>query len=286
METKSLIDKINSKDRFDVGNLLNQREHQGFKTSVTAFDEFGNALWTQQNQTVLGGALFVLEKLFNVRSSISVDTINNIMDINAAGSNKPGNYTADDIIQLWGIGNGGAGDALASVRDVKFYEREIAQKGQGASQMIPFRMTTKPLDGSEASQYTLRKEISGHYAYYGKQFEITPTIKALWKDGEDGEDGTEVPEDVYNTERADDIEVFVELNLKLNKKDVREWYEYNGEPEKCRVNTIGLFFARKYEVEPSRNDYTNVKLFSKLNFDNEPLSNNKEILFVYRIYIS
>lgn len=283
METKNL--KFN--DFISPKDMISNRKvkHQGFNTRVECRDEFGNVMFTAPNQTVLGGALFVLEKLFNIRATLTIDTINNIMDINAADSNKSGNYQYDDIVSIWGIGIGGSGEAFGSVRDVKFYEREIAQNGQGASEMVPFRMTSVPLEGTEADKYSLRKEIDGHYAYYAKGFEIDPFIKALWKDGEEGEDGTEVTDDVYTSEREDEIEVFVELHLKINKKEAREWFEYNGEIEKARVNSIGLMYGRKYEVETGRFDHTNVKLFSKLNFDNEPMSNNKELNFTYRIFV-
>lgn len=275
-----LNDKVMTMEQFEKKST--------FKTQIEARDEFGNLLWTQENQTVLGGALFVLEKIFNIRAALVVDTINNIMDINAADSNKPGPYTTDDVVALWGIGCGGSGDAFGSVRDVNYYEREIAQNGQGATEMIPFRLTTTPLEGLNSDKYFLRKETpEGYFAYYAKGFEIEPFIKVLWKDGEDGEDGSEVPSDVYNTDRTDEIETFVEMHLKITKKDVREWFEYNGEIEKSRINTIGLMFGRKYEVEPGRYDYTNVKLFSKLNFDNEPLGSlSKEISFTYRIFVS
>lgn len=277
---KILNDKIVTFEQFT------QSDKKGFRTEIIATDEFGNELFRTENQTVLAGGMFVLEKLFNIRATLDVDTINNIMGINSEDSNKPGVYTFDDIVCLWGIGCGGSGEAFGSVREVKYYEREIGQNGQSETQMIPFRLVKLPLEGVDADKYYMRKQIGEYYAYYAKGFEIDPFIKVLWKDGAEGVDGSEVPPDVYNTDRTDEIETFVELHLKITKYDVKEWFEYNGEVEKARINTIGLFLGRKYEVEPGRYDYTNVKLFSKLNFDNEPLVNNKEINFTYRIFIA
>lgn len=279
---KILNDKIMTFEQFEPTNK------SGFKTEIIATDEFGNELFRSQNQTVLGGGLFVLEKLFNIRSKFNVATINKIMGIdekNPVGTEK---YTADDVVCLWGIGCGGSGDAFGSVREVKYYEREIGNNGQSQSEMIPFRMVKSPLDADETNKYHLRKQIGEYYAYYAKEFEVEPFIKVLWKDGANGEDGNEVTEEVYGTERTDEIETFIEIHLKLTKNDIVEWFDYNNNVEKARVNTIGLFFARKAKVEdvPERYDYINVKLFSKLTFDNEPKGDNKEINFTYRIFVA
>ena len=104
--------------------------------------------------------------------------------------------------------------------------------------------------------------------------------------GVNGEDGTEVTDGVHNTSRTEDIETFVEMHLKLDNTDIREYFDFNGEIEQARVNTIGLFTAEKVALESGGYDYKNVKLFSKFNFTNEGLSNKKTINFVYRIYVS
>ena len=133
----------------------------------------------------------------------------------------------------------------------------------------------------------MKKDLgNGYTAYYGKTFETTPFIRTLWRDGVEGEDGTEVTDGVHNTTRTEDIEVFVEMHLKIEKNDIREFFEMNGEIEKARVNTIGLFTARKVALPEGGYRYENVKLFSKFNFDNEALSSRKQVNLTYRIYAS
>jgi len=263
-----------------------KKEQPSFRTSITAIDEFGDVLFSMEhNMVVLGGAITVLEKMWNVRSQLMVDTINNIADIDPAVQPATELLPADDYVCLWGVGIGGAGDAFGSVRDVKYYEREIGQN-MHTTQMVPFRVVTSKLTGDDAEKYWLMKDLgNGYYAYYGKTFESEPFIRSLWRDGAEGEDGTEVTEDVYMTDRTEDIETFVEMHLKLEKKDIREWFEMNGEIEQARVNTIGLFTARK--VANTGGDgyhYENVKLFSKFNFDSEPLQHAKTLLLIYRVY--
>lgn len=280
-------------DRLSTLDSLQQEYSQGvkpktFRTSISATDEFGNVLFShEENETVLGGAITVMEKLWGVRSSLQVATINEIMDINTNVATDPTSpLVQDDVVCLWGVGIGGSGDAFGSIRKVNFYEREVGQNGQ-KDEMIPFRVTQTQLTGDDANKYhMMQQREDGLFAYYLKNFEIAPQIKVLWKDGEEGEDGSEVEVDVHNTRRKDLIEAFVEMHLKLSKKDVREWFDINGNIQMSRINTIALFTGRRVEIAPGVYDYVNVKMFSKLNLDNEPLTNTKEINFTYRVYTS
>ena len=202
---------------------------------------------------------------------------------------------------MWGIGIGGSGEAFGSVRDVKFYEREIGQNGY-TTQMIPFRVTPAAIDDVDSKYYLRKKMIypntsstDAFYSYYAKEFEVEPFIRTLLRDGAEGEDGSEVTDGVHDRQPTYEIETFVEMHLKLEKSDAREYFEYNGNIEQARINTIGLFTGRKVAIDiqdstghkvGTRYDYKDVKLFSKFNFDNEALVNKKEINFTYRIYVS
>lgn len=265
---------------------LKQQQNKTFRTSIDAIDQFGNVLFTRkQNNVVLGGSIYVLEKLLNVRSSLQAATLNDIMTIN----NTNPAFTATDTIPqnhymcLWGAGIGGSGDSIGSVKTVNFYEREIGSNGNNA-EMVPFRVVDSILTGTDATQYFFRKQMANNqYGYYLKAFQSTPTIKILWNDGVDGEDGTEVTADVYNTNRTDAIEVFAEILLQLTQKDIREYFTMLGTIEKARVNTIALCCGIKQEISSGVYDYANVVMDTKLNFGNEMLE-NKDITFRYRIF--
>jgi hypothetical protein len=259
-----------------------------FRTELIAYNEFGEKVFSHEdNETVLGGALIVLEKLANVESTLKVASINHIMNINDLVPTAESSATADDILIGWGVGIGGSGDAFGSRVEVKFQEREIGQNGH-SGQMVPFRVVSEPFDPTsvEAAKYWLRKKREdGYYEYYGKSFEAEPIIKVLYQDGVDGEDGTEVEDDVYNTTRTDPIEVFLEMTLKITSKDIREYFEHLDQVEAARFNTIGLFVGRKTEIDTGYIDYTNVKMFSKVTLDNEPLANSKSLTMIYRIFV-
>ena len=262
--------------------------HQGPKTRITVADEFGDILLDyESNMVLLGGAITTLEKLFNVRSPLTIDTINDICHIPPEGDAETDILPQEHAVCLWGIGIGGCGDAFGSVRDVKYYEREIGQKGTGLTEMIPFRVVTAPFDDDNAEMYFMMKELTqGHYGYYAKAFDEVPFIRSLWKDGPEGEDGTEVTGNVWDTTRTESIETFVEMHMTLDKRDIREWFELNGEIEQARVNTIGLFSATPVYEDNVLVGYKDVKLFSKFNMTSEAMAGQKTLKIKYRIYAS
>lgn len=283
--TIRLNDVTNPTDRLSVGGSvkplrIEQKQDKVLRTKIIGLDTLtGEQLFETENQIVLGGALFILEKVFNVESSLFVDYLNNIMGI--ANENPiEEKYPKDTCVCLFGVGTGGCGDASTSVIDVKYYEREIFD-------MVPFRVTDEELKGADLDKYWFKRpEADGKTSYFLKRFEQQPEIKVLWKDGEEGEDGSEVDGNVHNTQRTEPIETFVEMILKINKKDVREYFEINGDIESARINSIGLFTGNLQTFEDGHKDYKQVKLFSKLNIPNEMLVLSKDITIVYRIYTS
>ena len=185
---------------------------------------------------------------------------------------------ADTHVCLFGVGVGGCGDSIRSVKDVNFVEREIFE-------MVPFRITDEDLNPSEQKKYFFKMEKDNKTHYYLKTFEQQPVIKALWKDSDDqDDDGSEVEAGVHESTRTEPIETFVEMILKITKKDVRDYFELYGDIEQCRINSIGLFTGAKRNLSDGTTDYQQVKLFSKLNIPNEMLTLKKDLTIVYRIY--
>ena len=283
----NLNDNLNSTDKLANGQCkkvepmrLETTQGKVLKTKIIGLDTLtGDKLFEEENQIVLGGALYILEKVFNVEAPINVAYLNDIMGI--ATNNPIGElYPKESGVCLFGVGTGGCGDASRSVVDVKYYEREIFD-------MIPFRITDEEFSGADINKYWFkRRENDGKISYFLKSFEFQPEIKVLWKDGEEGEDGSEVATGVHSTDRTEPIETFVEMILKITKKDCREFFEMNGEIEAARVNSIGLFTGTLSTNEHGEPEYKQVKLFSKLNIPNEMLVLSKDITIVYRIYTS
>ena len=159
--------------------------------------------------------------------------------------------------------------------------------------MIPFRQTEYDLSPEESAKYWFKKPVTINIdggqihktAYYLKRFETVPEIHVLWRDNEGDEDGSEVGDNVYETPSTNTtpIETFIEMTLKITKKDAREFFNDNGNVEATRINSIGLFTGVRREGD---DDYQQIKLFSKLNINNEILVLSKDLTISYRIYTS
>lgn len=294
MEVKNLSDCLSAVENVkkQYSNGIKRGHKPVFRTCITrlAYNEFGECIAEDEfhNETVLGGALTVLEKLWGVAAPLKIASINNLLGINDTVSLADSSATNEDTVCLWGVGIGGSGDAFAAVKQVHFYERELGQNGH-TDEMIPFRVVSEPFSSTDpnySQYYMMHQRDDGYFEYFLKKFEIDPIIKILWKDGAEGEDGSEVGDDVHNTSRTDDIEAFVEMHCKVDVKDIREYFEHLGMTQMTRINSLGLFTGRYTKLDDGRYDYTNVKLFSKLNFNNEALLNAKTILYKYRVYVS
>lgn len=288
--TINLKDKFQTTDKYSI-SISDPKQKSFLRTSISAgYDDYiGNGGYTElgevlfeekENMVVLGGSLFTAEKLFNIKSPLLVEYLNDIMGIATTGPAITETYPKETGICLFGVGIGGCGDSMTDVKDVKYYDREIIN-------MIPLRLTDKELSVDDLEKYWFRKPIGERTAYYLKTFESTPEIRVLWRDVE-GEDGSNVQQGVHNTppDNKTDIDTFVEIILKVNKRDVREYFEVNGNVESTRVNSIGLFTGIKADIGDGKFDYKQVKLFSKLNIHNEMLVLDKDMTIIYRIFLS
>lgn len=287
---KKVSDKLNHRDLLSAE--MNRKPYTRTKI-VGGYDaykdnngvtRFGEVVFETENMIVLGGSLFTLEKVFGVQSPLTVDYLNNKMDIATGGAEISEVYPKDTVVCLFGVGIGGSGESMTDVKPVNYNE-------DGIVDMIPLRLTNDELTVSEKEKYwfktTMNVENGGpKTAYYLKTFENAPEIKVLWKDGEGDEDGSEVNNIDSSVTYPTPIETFVELTLKISKKDVREYFDAMGHTEQTRVNSIGLFTGIKADIGNGEYDYKQVKLFSKLNINNEMLTQAKDLTIVYRIYTS
>jgi hypothetical protein len=275
-----LKDRFIQHDKLATNNLIKKIKHPSpfVRTEVIIQNELGEIMERGENQVVLGGALFTLEKLWQIISPLTIDTLNNIKGIATTG---PSVDPKDVKVCLFGVGTGGSGDGIGTVLDVKFYEREIFD-------MVPLRVVDPTnLTPDELAKYWFKSDAgSGKTAFYLKKFEIEPVIKVLWKDAEGDEDGSEVEAGVHNTTRTEPIESFVEMVMKITKNDVREWFDMNGNIELARFNSIGLFTGALGDLGDGSFDYKDVKMISKINIGNEMLTYAKELTITYRIYTS
>lgn len=279
MTQKRIIkDSIQAVDTIASSSLGEFDEHKGWRSSIVGKDEFGRTLFEAENRLVIGGAFYLLEKLFGVRAPFTVEYLNDIMGIAQGGDAITDIYPKDNTVCLFGLGTGGADESISNIYPVSVKEREIFEP-------VPFRYTDA-LTSEEEDKYffMLNDPATGKTAYYLKRFESTPKIHALWVDSpEEGEDGTPVQAGVHSASRTTDVETFVEMPLHITKKDLREWFEAKGEIEKTRFNSIAIFSGIQADCGGYL-DYKQVKMVAKFNIPNEMLTMPKSMTMFYRVY--
>lgn len=276
-----LEDKINTKDSKEevLASKIRRKRGPVFYTEIDCYNELGEKLFSEHNEMVLPGAIFLAEKLCNVDAPIKAKTINTDLGVAVTESN-PGfaGRRREAAICLFGVGTGGSGNNFNTVIPVDFNERTL--KG-----FIPIRRveTGKDLSTAEKAKYCMKKTNNGYYEYYLKKFEIEPTIKVEY----DEPGNPSVPPNFDEASSSKVINTYMQFNIKVSKYDVREYFKtVGGGISNARVNTLGLFIGYP-ETTGGVTEYKGVQLFSKLNFNNEPLDNeSKELNIIYKIYIA
>lgn len=248
------------------------------KTGLSILGE--NVIRRKDNEILLGGSIFALEKMFNVACDVHVEYLNNFMGIATDGPAITDKYPRETGICLWTVGLGGCGD---SRKDIK----PVYQQQRALNDIIPFRVVEEPFTEGmpEYEKYFLmRQEQDGMYAYYGKVFERTPVIRPLWKDAANDTDGSPVTESDYTSERDTPIECFAECVCTIEKDDFREWFDLYDDIDETRFNEIGLCTGILSRTEDGRPDYKQVRQASCCHFTNDPLHMEKDMSIVYRWY--
>lgn len=281
----------------------------GFKMNPTGKSTLGETFFSSTNMVPIGGTSYSMEQLFGAKESqITIPTLYSESGIGHSDSEAPiETYLTPDgtksviyryghNVQLFGVGITGTGENDVSVYDVGYRENSIninkvnhdglTVKGT----MYPFRYTASSLTASERKQYFGKKldTTSGATGYYLKRFDSETVIKHIWESGDEDTDEELVsPSDVWdNTTGSNAIESFAEMYLTINKKDLKEYFEYIEQPDRTRFNTLALFNGQ-YIVDAESGedgDYRDVRMFSKLCIQPEYLTLSKNLNIIYRVY--
>lgn len=270
-------------EKLNVGSGSSQIPgYKGLLYEVTGKDCYGNRILKKigENTVTVGGAIQSLEKLCGVEASWKPKTLNEIHDID----NDLEGSDVTSTIALFGVGKGGSGLEFGSIveKDVKMKE---------TPGIIPMR-SGSVLTGEDADLYYFKKDrLDGDFDWYLKEFKDPPIIKTCWKDTLDEDsDGTEVKDDIENSDNSADLQTFAEYLLDFNTKDVREYYESIGALDRALYNSIGLYLADKVKrTDGTGTDgdeaygYANIRLFSYLNIDNKSVRIKTASQYIYRI---
>lgn len=304
MTTKIIKDNFGFNDNLSIQAISPYEEMVAKANHIPTFhgklfekDEYGNLIFKNSNTVVLGGSITALEKLAGTQAAYRTPTFNSIMNYHPMGHPQTAEEDwADEpnsFLSLFGVGTGGAPDTFGMVYSPDFKQTNITD-------IIPFRVSsTNSLDVPgilpgqdnllERKKYTARMQSGNNYYWYLKRFEKAVEIRSLWKNAPDlNKDGTEIlsDADVTNGPDGTGIESFAECTIRIDPNDIRPYFEASGNIDMARFNTIGLFTGREHVVTDDYSDFTNIRLFSVVTFDNESVKIAKETTYVYRIYSS
>lgn len=279
-DRRVMKDILYTRDAFKQRKKLDSKFGKCWHTQVLGYDDFGKLLFDEENITTLGGALFVLQKVFGKTNNIGgvhIPTLQNELGINY--TTITGYDAAKEFVNLFAIGNGGATLTYGNVKDPNFTDTKL-------SNLFPIRSATEELKDASSPYYVMRKDtVEGkgeRYRYFAKEFEGIE-IKSLQHTSNET-DGPVLDISAYDSYLGP-IDVFAEMTLKIDKNDGREYYKDIDNVEPSRINCIGLYTGCKADAD-GRDEYVNCKLFSKLNFENEILQLSKGLTLVYRVYIA
>lgn len=285
---------MNLNDKISMQEDLNEKHKPGLwartqilggydrYTDRSGISQLGEVVFSRENMVPIGGVQYVMERLFEVSGSITIGYLNSSsamgygsQAITPAPSGQV--YPGGHKVCLFGVGIGGAASNSTSAYDVRYNETNLANP-------VPFKFTDN-LTGTDIGKYYGKKQMTvgdvTKDAYYLKAFDSDPTIKHLWKDGVDYEDGTEVDSSVFTSTRTDGIQTFTEILMTITKDDLKGWFEANGNIEEMRINEIALFSGYYNSIDM---DYERIMMFSKLNIPTEPLSVSKDLNIIYRVF--
>ena len=233
-----------------------------------------------KNDLLVTGAVFMSEKINNVRSTYKTIPIDQELGVHTTEEivNDSSTVPQEKVCGMM-IGNGGAGDTYNAVYKVNRANRMVPG-------MIPFRVVKIKADGSDLDptdreKYFLRI-VKGDYAYYyGKKFDVTREINVLY------EDGTTVPLDADTMITNKFIRVFTKYVVKIDQRDVREYFKLTqGSTLKSLVNSIGLMTGYPGVAADNYEEFFNVRGMTTFNMENHELKDSEStITIIYRLFI-
>lgn len=251
---------------------------EGQKTRIIIKDpETGEVLFDGHNKVIVAGSAFTAAKHFNITPHTSTPTYNEVLKLEKSDAdmyNEPG-IRREEIVCLFAVGIDGCGPEASQVYDVD-YTKWIAPES-----LIPFKyqLETNDLPSYHRDKYFGRKKVGNRIAYYFKAFENAPTFVQAFSDG------TPIDENIYTSSRKDEVESYIEINLKITKQDCRDFFLSTVGINEARVNTISLLTAYPVEKEDGFVYYQNIRPLTKLNFPSEPLiDTSKGLDIIYHIY--
>ncbi|MDD3122062.1 MAG: hypothetical protein PHC62_00940 [Candidatus Izemoplasmatales bacterium] len=214
------------------------------------------------NKVIVPGSILAARKFFpNLVPNIITPSYNDTLGLDSIQSLT----TTEEInssICLFAVGTDGCGIENSQVYDVDY------TKWINPSSLVPFRYqpTTADLSSELRQIYYGRKAItaSSRAAYYFKAFNTNPELHIQYLDG------TNMDENLYNTDNNMGGEVFVQMKMSIEPEDCRDYFKQTTGINSAKINTISLLTAYPKSIN-GFTFYQGIRPMTKYNFPNESL---------------
>lgn len=238
------------------------------------------------NDLLVTGAVFLSEKVNNIRSSFLTTPIDYSLGVHKIEEIDRSSATvAKEHIVGFCVGDGGCGDTYNTVH--KVHRTDLTVPG-----MVPFRVVPLSNDLQEATRrrYFLRVVKGDFIYYYGKKFTIDREINVQY------EDGTIVPVDVnlIGDSNKKYIKTFTKFTGTVDEFDIREYHKVKyGSTIRSLVNSVGLITgytgkaADAVEKGISLDEIYNGRMMTTLNTENSELKDSEAtITYIYKLFFA
>lgn len=267
----NINEEVKNKDKYKLNNT-------GMKGEIEILNDLGEVIFKKSNLILIPGRRFVLEKLFNVKSSdYTFPDLRKQLGIPDLPKNEripeSSMPVREKCVCLLSVGIGGSGLTLGDVYHPSYSDLKLKQP-------IPFKLVNadEDLNAEDKKKYFLRHEYVDNgvekVAYYLKAFEGQTELKIK-------------PLSTANVDGNQDWDVYAEATIKIEQTDLREYFESIKQLDKARINELGLVFGYQPTTIKDADyvDYAELEQFSAVSFNNEPLeSSGKDLTIVYRVY--
>lgn len=266
---------------FDSANLPEDYKIQGcLRGRAKIINHDTGEVIFRDNKVIISGSGLIARKLFDNIPDEVTPTYNTTLGITTpSGSETEPDFTeateTDHRILLFCIGTGGCGVENSQVYAVDY------KKWIDPDHLIPFRypLLSNDLSATLQETYTGRVESGSRAAYYFKRFDSDPVFVQQFIDG------TPIDNTIFESEKADKAESYVELVLSITKDDVREWFIATTGINDAKVNQVSLCSAWVKVIDDIPY-FQDIRPVTVLNFPNEPLIDiTKGIDIIYHIYM-
>lgn len=250
----------------------------GPKGHVEIKNLLGEVIYEGDNKVVIAGSAFTASKHFKIGLDARTPSYNEILGLEHTSKDPaPVGIRDEEKVYLFAVGTDGCGPTPKEVYGVK-YTSWISP-----DHLVPLRYApvNNDLTPDDRKRYFGRKliERDGRIAYYFKTFEsVSETVQQRYLDG------TPIDENIYTSERTDEVETFVRMHFIISREDCREFFNQTVGQEESRLSSLSILTAWKKNIN-GIDYYQDIRPLTKFHFPVESLiDNSKGLDITYTLY--